>query len=160
MPIERSIPTYLADAKSRALDAESQRYIAALASSAVKTVDHAAWQSPKLASRLAGLGALAANKARMAASAAAASSEDALKLLKEAGLDYEIDDAAKQIASMAHTAVHEAVAFSREAEDSLQSIGQACLVFVKGTVPDLEVVVPSDFEGQKQQTIKNEMVWS
>jgi hypothetical protein len=153
------LPTHLADAKALALDADSHRFIAALASSAVKTVDHAAWQSPRLATRLAELGALAANKARMAATAAAASSEEADKLLRNAGLDCEIDDAAKQILSMAQSAVHDAFAFSREAEDCLQSIGQACLVLGNGNESDIPIQPTTEHDVLCTQAIKNQIVW-
>ena len=160
MSIERSLPTYLADAKSRALDAEAQKYIAALASSAVKTVAHAVGRSPNLASRLAGFGTLATNRARVAANAAAEYSGEVISLLVQSGVDYEKDAVARQIASMAHAAVNEASTFFHEAEDSLQNINQMRMDIENIDISDLETAKDDDRNTTPSQPMRNEMVWS
>ena len=159
MSIERSLPTYLADAKSRALDAEAQKYIAALASAAVKTVAHAVGRSPNLATRLARFGTLATNRARVAANAAAEYSGEVILLLEQSGIDYEKDDTARQIASMAHAAVNEASSFFHEAEDSLQIINQMRVDIVNIDICDSETI-KDDRNTTLSQPMRNEMVWS
>ena len=117
-------PTLASEIKARALDAESNRDTAAMACSAIRTVDEVAWQAPILASRLLPWAAHAVKRANAAAAAAASSASIAVELFTKASISCEGFDLLMEEANIATYAAQNAENYATDAQCILDKIKQ------------------------------------